>query len=58
MLPFDIDVESELPKKEEEAEQNFNENMQQIKNQSNNLQKANKNEKEVVNVAITKQIRE
>lgn len=58
MLPFDIDVESELSKKEEEAEQNFNDNMQQIQNQSNNLQKANKNEKEDVNVAVTKQIRE
>ena len=51
MLPLDIDVESELSKKEEEATENFNENMERIKNQRNNLQNANKNEEEDVNVA-------
>lgn len=53
MLPFDIDVESELAKKEEEAEQNFNENMRLIKNQSNNTQNVNNNEEEDVNVGVT-----
>jgi len=53
MLPLDIDVESELSKKEEEATENFNENMERIKNQRNNLQNANKNEEEDVNVADT-----
>lgn len=50
MLPFDIDVESELAKKEEEADKNFQENIDRIKSQSKNLQK---NEKEDVNVGVT-----
>ena len=54
MLPFDIDIESELAKKEEEAEQNFNENMRLIKNRSNNTQNVNNNEEEDVNVGVTK----
>lgn len=46
MLPFDIDVESELSKKEEESQENFEENMQRIKNQSNNTQKVVENVKD------------
>ena len=50
MLPFDIDVESELAKKEEESEQNFQENMERIKNQAKT---SNKEEEEDVNVGET-----
>ena len=61
MLPFDIDVESELAKKEEEAQESFNENMQRIQNQATKTNSENinpnlytttnnKNEKEDVNV--------
>lgn len=53
MLPFDIDVESELAKKQEEAQQNFNENMNMIQNQRVNTQNDNKNVKEDVNVEVT-----
>lgn len=35
MLPFDIDVQSELDKKKEESEQNFQNNMEMIKNTPN-----------------------
>lgn len=37
MLPLDIDVENELAKKQEEAEQNFTENMEIIKKQTKNV---------------------
>ena len=50
MLPIDIDVESELAKKEEEADKNFQENLEKIKNQRNNLQNDNKNVEEDANV--------
>lgn len=50
MLPFDIDVESELAKKEEEAQENFNRNMEIIQSQNNNAQNVNNNEEEDVNV--------
>ena len=33
-LPLDIDVESELKKKEDEAQENFEENMRNIQNAS------------------------
>ena len=51
MLPFDIDIESELAKKQEESEQNFQENLKMIKNTS-------KNEEEDVNVEETESNRE
>ena len=53
MLPFDIDVESELAKKEEEAQENFEENMDRIKNQANNTQKVVENVKDDENVGAT-----
>lgn len=53
MLPFDIDVESELAKKEEEATENFTNNMERIQNQSNNTENNEKNEEEDVNVGVT-----
>ena len=53
MLPFDIDVESELAKKQEEAQENFNENMNIIKNQRVNTQNDNKNVKEDEDVEVT-----
>lgn len=52
MLPFDIDVESELSKKKEEAAENFNENMEQIKKSNS------KNEEEDINVEETESNRE
>lgn len=52
MLPFDIDVESELAKKEEEAQENFNRNMEIIQSQNNNAQNVNNNEEEDVNVGV------
>ena len=52
MLPFDIDVESELAKKQEEAQENFNENMNMIKNQRVNTQNDNKNVKEDEDVEV------
>ena len=58
MLPLDIDVESELAKKQEEAEANFQENMEMIKKQSNNLQNDNENEGKDVNVGVIEQNRE
>ena len=57
MLPLDIDVESELAKKQEEADINFQENMERIKNQSNNLQNDNENEREDINVGVIEQNR-
>lgn len=54
MLPFDIDIESELAKKEEEAQENFNENINMIKNQRVNTQNGNKNVKEDEDVEVTK----
>lgn len=54
MLPFDIDVESELAKKEEEAQENFNENMNMIKNQRNNTQNIEENKEEDVNVEVSR----
>lgn len=55
MLPFDdIDVESELAKKEEEAEESFNSNMEIIKNQKNNTQNEEENEEEDVNVGVVR----
>lgn len=53
MLPFDIDVESELSKKEEEAEQNFNDNLEMIKKQSNNKENQTPKKEEDVNVETT-----
>lgn len=53
MLPFDIDIESELSKKEEEATENFTNNMERIQNQSNNTENNEKNEEEDVNVGVT-----
>lgn len=52
MLPLDIDVESELAKKQEEADTNFQENMERIKNQGNNLQNDNKEVKEDEDVEV------
>ena len=60
MLPFDIDIESEIAKKEEENAENFNENMERIQsatktdtrntNTNSYTVTNNKNEEEDVNV--------
>jgi SPP1 family phage portal protein len=51
MLPFDIDIESEISKKKEESAENFNANMELIKNQT-------PKEEEDINVEETEQNRE